>query len=80
MNITEMIAHRMSLRPESGYNVVGVDTYGSPDEQGAYVAGNYQDEESAFAACAALQEAAQGQEDIYLVSADGTFTKWPSRE
>lgn len=55
MNVKKAIAAQEALIPESGYNLVGIDTYGSPDEQGPYLAGHYKDEAKAIAEKAARE-------------------------
>jgi hypothetical protein len=41
MNVHDALILRSALIPTSGYTVVGIDTFGSPDEQGPYVVGNF---------------------------------------
>jgi len=45
------------MTPEKGYNLVGVDDYGDPDDQGLYLIGNFATPEEADTELAKRQAA-----------------------
>jgi hypothetical protein len=59
-----------ALTPEQGYNVVGIDTFGRPDEQGAYFVGHYGTREEAEAV--AKRCAAETGERHFVYGAGGS--------
>lgn len=69
MSFVERRAELDKLRPQQGFAVVGVDTYGSPDEQGLYPAGQFASYEEAYAAAADLK--ARSQESVFVLGPDG---------
>lgn len=57
------------LTPQQGFNVVGIDEYGSPDEQGPYLVGNFATREEAEAVVQKMT--AQSGEQFYIYAPDG---------
>lgn len=49
MNVAELLRKRAEMKPESGYSVIVVESFGDPDEQGAYEVANYPSEDEAEA-------------------------------
>lgn len=68
--IEQVLARKEEFRPMQGYVVIGVDTYGDPDEQGPYTAGEFATLDEAKSAGQALK--ARSDEKIYVWGADGS--------
>ena len=64
------LEEREALTPEQGYNVVGIDTFGQSDEQGAYFVGHYATREEAEAVAKA--RAAETGERHYVYGSRGS--------
>lgn len=57
MSLKEAMDRRDALIPEKGYNLVGIDTYGDPDDQGPYIVNHYDKLEDAEKSKAAREKA-----------------------
>lgn len=49
MNTKKALAEKAALTPKTGYNLVGFDDFGPPDEWGLYFINHYEDKEEAEA-------------------------------
>lgn len=56
MFIRKALEEKESMTPKAGYNLVGLDDFGRPDEQGLYLIGNFPTEEEANREKARRQE------------------------
>ena len=52
----EALDQQAELTPEEGFNLVGIDTYGDPDEQGPYIVNHYDTREAAEKSKAAREK------------------------
>lgn len=47
--IQKALKEKKALTPKKGFNLVGVDTFGAPDEQGLFLVDHYDDKAEAEA-------------------------------
>lgn len=55
--VKKALAEKAEFTPESGYNLVGLDDYGPPEEVGLYLVGHYEDKAAAEAEKAKREKA-----------------------
>jgi len=67
IDIMQALAEKQALRPQVGYNVVGVDDFGDPEDQGLFLVGSVATPEEAKQ----LVAAQEGDGPYYIYSADG---------
>ena len=72
-SISERRSAFESLRPQQGFVAVGLDTFGSPDEQEPYVVGAFMTADEARSAAEA--EKSQGADKAFVLGSDGTHTE-----
>lgn len=48
-SVDKVLAEKKAMTPKTGYNLVGVDDFGKPDEQGLFLVGNFKTKEDAEA-------------------------------
>ena len=65
----EALDQREALTPKKGFNLVGVDTYGDPDDQGPYLVNHYDTRDEAEKAKAA-QEKDDPETTFYIYGPD----------
>ena len=51
------LKEKAALTPKTGYNLVGLDTFGSPEDQGLYLVDHYDEKADAEAELARRKEA-----------------------
>jgi hypothetical protein len=66
--LDEVLQEKQALRSLQGFNVVGLDSYGAPDEQGLYLVGNVATPEEAKQL---IQERAGDETQYFIYAADG---------
>jgi len=67
--LDEVLQEKQAFRPAQGFNVVGLDSYGAPDEQGLYLVANVATPEEAKQT---IQERAGDETQYFIYSADGS--------
>jgi hypothetical protein len=48
-SVDKLLAHKAEMTPKKGFNLVGLDDYGSPDEQGLYLVAHFDSKSDAEA-------------------------------
>lgn len=66
------------MTPESGFNLVGLDDYGPPDEQGLYFIANFSSQEEAEAE-KAKREKANPDVNYYVYGAPAAKSPSPAK-
>lgn len=70
--IDEILAEKAAFRPAQGFSVVGLDTFGAPDEQGLYLVGVVATPEEANQI---IQDRAGDETRYFVYSADGSVSE-----
>lgn len=57
VSMKDALERKAALTPESGFNIVGIDTFGDPDDQGPFLVNHFEKREDAEKEKAAQEKA-----------------------
>lgn len=60
-SVNKTLAQKAEMTPETGHNLVGLDDFGKPDEQGLYLIANFATKEEAQTEKASREHENPGQ-------------------